>query len=176
MSGQELFAGVAKDPRKAEKIDAEAPDCACEAESVSPHSPGPVTDDESVWRLILSPVHYEVATGSVKEMAFADASNKGLSVQRFAAAGGEAGIRQRGHARAAAQPGRVFECAVGATAADIRALRGPDGCGRFCIYDTAEADDPAHADVCQTRHGNKHTRALLRRELQKQFSRLIRPA
>ena len=176
MSCQELFASVAKDPKKAEKIDAQSPDCACEAHSVSPHSPGPVMDDETLWRLILSPVHYDVATGRVTEAAFDDASNKGMSVQRLAVTGSEGDIRQRGHARAAAKPGRTFECAIGATAAGIRALRGPEGGGRFCIYDTADAADPGHADVCQTRHGSRHTRLQLRRELQKHFSLLIQPA
>ena len=176
MSCQELFASVAKDPKKAEKIDAQSPDCACEAHSVSPHSPGPVMDDETLWRLILSPVHYDVATGRVTEAAFDDASNTGMSVQRLAVTGSEGDIRQRGHARAAAKPGRTFECAIGATAAGIRALRGPEGGGRFCIYDTADAADPGHADVCQTRHGSRHTRLQLRRELQKHFSLLIHPA
>jgi len=176
MSCQELFASVAKDPKKAEKIDAQSPDCACEAHSVSPHSPGPVMDDETLWRLILSPVHYDVATGRVTEAAFDDASNKGMSVQRLAVTGSEGDIRQRGHARAAAKPGRTFECAIGATAAGIRTLRGPEGGGRFCIYDTADAADPGHADVCQTRHGSRHTRLQLRRELQKHFSLLIHPA
>lgn len=176
MSCQELFASVAKDPKKAEKIDAQSPDCACEAHSVSPHSPGPVMDDETLWRLILSPVHYDVATGKVTEAAFDDASNKGMSVQRLVVTGSEGDIRQRGHARAAAKPGRTFECAIGATAAGIRALRGPEGGGRFCIYDTADAADPGHADVCQTRHGSRHTRLQLRRELQKHFSLLIHPA
>lgn len=176
MSCQELFANVAKDPEKAEKIDAQAGDCACEAHSVSPYSPGPVTDDETVWRLILSPVHYDVVTGKVTEAAFDDASNKGMSVQRLVVTGSEDDIRQKGHARAAAKPGRTFECAIGATAAGIRALRGPEDSGRFCIYDTGEAADPGHADVCQTRHGSRRARAQLRRELQKQFSRLIYPA
>lgn len=175
MSCQTLFASVAKDKEKAARIDAQCPDCACEAQSVSPHSAGPVTNAETVWRLILSPVHYDVATGRVKELAFDDASNKGLSVQRLAVAGGEECIRQHGQVRAAARPDRTFECAIGAEAGAIRALRGQEDGGRFCIYDTAEADDPGHADVCQTRHGSKHTRAQLRRELQKQFLLLIRP-
>ena len=137
MSCQELFASVAKDPKKAEKVDAQSPDCVCEAHSVSPHSPGPVTDDETLWRLILSPVHYDVTTGKVTEAAFDDASNKGMAVQRLAVTGGEGDIRQRGHARAAAKPGRTFECAVGATAAGIRALRGLEdgGCLLQAIRD-----------------------------------------
>lgn len=175
MSCQELFASVAKDPKKAEKIDAKSPGCACEEYSVSPHSPGPVTDDETLWRLILSPVHYDVATGKVTEAAFDDASNKGMSVQRLLVTGSEGDIRQRGYSRAAAKPGRTFECAIGATAAGIRALCSLEDGGRFCIYDTADAADPGHADVCQTRHGSRRARAQLRRELQKQFSLLIHP-
>lgn len=134
-----------------------------------------MTDDETLWRP-LSPVHYDVAAGKVKEAAFDDASNKGMSVQRLVVTGSEGEIRQRGHARASAKPGRTFEVAVGATAAGICALRGLEDGGRFCIYDTADPSDPGHADVCQTRHGSKHARAQLRRELQKQFSLLIRPA
>lgn len=175
MSCPDLFASVAKDPRKAERIDAQSPDCACEAQSVSPHSPGPVRNDETVWRLILSPVHYDVTAGTVTESAFNDASGRGLSVQRLAVTGNEDDIRQRGYARAALKPDCVFECAIGAVAGAVRALRGTEDSGRFCIYDTAEAGDPGHADVCQTRAGDKRTRRILRRELQKQFSLLIRP-
>ena len=128
-----------------------------------------------MWRLILSPVHYDVVTGKVKELAFDDASNKGMSVQRLAVSDGEDSIRKLGQARASAKPGRTFECAIGAVSEAIRALRSPHDGGRFCIYDTAEADAPSHADVCQTKHGSKHIRAQLRRELQKQFSLLIKP-
>lgn len=175
MSCQELFASVAKDSQKAEKIDAQSPDCACESHSVSEHSPGPVANDETVWRIVLSPVHYDAASGKVKELAFDDASNKGLSVQRLVVLGSEDGIRACGLRQATLKPGRIFEFACGASAVDIRAIRGPEDGGRFCIYDTAETNDTGHADVCQTRHGTKRSRAQLRRELQKKFALLIRP-
>lgn len=175
MTCQDLFVGLAHDPRKAEKIDAASPNCACEVEKVSPHSPGPVSDVETVWRLILSPVHYDTETGKVKELAFADASNKGMSVQRLVVLGGEDAIRAQGIQRAQGKPGQSFECAIGADVRVVRAVRGEGGEGRFCVYDTATADDAAHADICQTAQGNRPVRAALRRELQKRFSLLIRP-
>lgn len=176
MSCQQLFASVAKDPQKADKIDAQSPDCACESHSVSPHSVGPVANDETVWRIILSPVHWDVTTGKVKELAFEDASNKGLSVQRLAVIRSEDGIRACGLRQATLKVGRTFEFACGAVASAIRSIRNIEDGGRFCIYDTAEVDDAGHADVCQTRHGTKRSRAQMRRELQKLFSKLIHPA
>lgn len=167
-----LFSRVARDPKKAVAIDEACPGCECEAQSVSPFSPGPVANDETVWRLILSPTHVDPATGNVKEMAFDDASNKGLSVQRQCPCGDTDHIVERGKARAAGKPGTRFERAVGAKVDAVRALRGPDEM-RFCIYDTANDGDRGHADVCQTTGGSKVDRARLRRELQKQFSKVV---
>lgn len=172
MSCMDLFSRVAGDAKKAAAIDAECPHCACEAHSVSQYSPGPVGNDETIWRLILAPTHVDAETGKVKEMAFDDASNKGLSVQRVAAGDDTDDIVERGQARAASKPGTRFELAVGSTAGAVRALRGQDEM-RFCIYDTANEGDPGHADVCQTKGGTKTERARLRRELQKQFSQMI---
>ena len=62
---------------------------------------------------------------------------------------------ERGDEQARLQPGRTFCVALGATASEIRRLRGEDEGRRFCIYDTALEDDVSHADVCQTRGGGR---------------------
>lgn len=177
MSCLDLFARITEHVEKALLIDEQSPDCACEAASVSPHSPGIVANDETVWRLILSPVHYDTEEGKVKEAAFHDVANKGMSVQRMSIIGDENAIRHQGltRAAAAAKQDRTFECAIGANVGIIRSLCGPEGEGRFCVYDTANANDPGHADVCLTKQKSKTARAVMRRELQKAFALEIKP-
>ena len=67
MNCPELFASLVNASDNARQIDRLAPECGCEAESVSPFSPGPVADDEILSRLIFSPIHYDPVTQRIKE-------------------------------------------------------------------------------------------------------------
>lgn len=175
MSCEDFFTALrAEGNFKAEIIDEKSPDCLCEMVSVSPYSSGPVQDNEMVWRLILSPIHYDLDTGKIKESAFSDASGRGMSVLRDII-GTQDLIIGRGEARAKLT-NRKFECAAGAKVSALRSLRSSDGKGRFCVYDTAEADERVHADICQTRHPGKAEQKQLRRELQKIFNHIIYPS
>lgn len=174
MSCQDFFASLAGNADKTAHFDELCPACACEASSMSPHSAaGVVNDDETVWRLILSPIHFDTQTGRVKEAAFSDAWGRGLSVLRGKLIDNAGVLRRRGVDRAGNSAVRKFECAAGAQVGMVRSLRSADGAGRFCVYDTAEQDEPAHADICQTRHAGKAAQKQLRRELQKLFTQFL---
>lgn len=145
------------------------PGCACEAQCLSPHSPGPVLGSEALARLIYSPLHVDAATGEVTEAAFSDAKDKGLSVQRVAHATSSAtrviGETKLADDLAKGRTDRAFLGVVVAGAQEIRALTYDDGTRAFCVYDSALPELQAHADVCQTSAGPssmKRTRKKLR--------------
>jgi hypothetical protein len=177
MSCPELFASLSGAPDKARQIDRSSPECGCEAERVSRHSPGPVLDDEVLSRLIFSPIHYDAATHRIKEAAFEDGSNKGMSVYRHRQTT-LAELQQRGERKVEkdrlTRPDRQLAGRIEVQAGRARQIRSTPSGARYCIYDTAQPDDCAHADLCETYAPTKVERKQLRRELQKCFSLLLR--
>lgn len=53
-----------------------------EANTASDHSPGPVEQDETLFRQIVQPLHIDMETRTLRPNAFNDVANKGLSVDR----------------------------------------------------------------------------------------------
>jgi hypothetical protein len=150
------------------------PGCTCEAQCVSPHSPGPVLGSEVLARLIYSPLHIDPATGEVNEAAFSDAKDKGLSVQREAHAA-PAAIRAIGEMKLTAdltkgKTDRAFLGVVVAGAQVIRTITYQDGTRAFCVYDSALPGLQAHADVCQT-SGGPSAMKRARKQLRDLFGR-----
>ncbi|MBW6522530.1 hypothetical protein KZ810_03385 [Sphingomonas sp. RHCKR47] len=84
-SCQATFAGADEDQGLADKIDREHPNLACEAFPVSPISPGPVSEDETLLRVMVSPRDVDDA-GFVHETPFRKIAKNGLSVIRSIAA------------------------------------------------------------------------------------------
>lgn len=169
----ETFAQLAADQdmgkQKAPYIAAAHPGCACETTSVHPqHSPGPVAGGELLIRCIYSPHHIEPETGLLRPTAFDDACDKGLSVDRMDHSSAAA-LQQQIAAKLAAPNAiakkhefkgvAVFRCQ---DARDI--TYDANGQRSFGVYDTATATDPAHADVCQVKLGERidQRRARLR--------------
>jgi hypothetical protein len=147
---------------------------AWESESASPYSPGPVTDDETLVRQILSPVHWDESDNSLKPTAFDDASNKGLSVNRLKAIGAkelearaERRVAEHNEANQLLGRQRSFKCLLHLNCGEVRAIAANDESERraFAVYDTASQEDPSHADICQivkTRAEGRSARASLR--------------
>ena len=149
------------DPRlRCRNISLEKPECECELESISAYSPGLVSVDEILARLVYSPLHLDADTGEVTEAAFSDVQDKGLSVLRLehlaGPAIGDIGRKKQADDRAKAKTDRIF---LGTVNASVQAIRNLiyDGEGHghsvsraFCIYDSGLQHNPAHADVCQT--------------------------
>lgn len=129
-----------------------------ESESASEHSPGPVADDEHLWRQIINPTHFDAAANQLKVTAFSDVSDKGGSVNRgyadydmlYAAAQERiAELNRKKPEMNAELVGLVrLECAaVRSITTDINSpglpIRG------FIVVDTALEGNESHADICQ---------------------------
>jgi hypothetical protein len=170
----ELFQQLRGDQDKAAKLANVAPRCQCEAHSVSPHSPGRVEYDEHLARLIYSPQHIDPETGKLTEYAFDDALNKGLSTVRRHYADAER-IRALANAkvkadRARGHHDRKFEGVVEASVLRLRSAKTENDERSLCVYDTAEEDNLAHADVIVAIKGNKVYKKLVRKKLWQIFS------
>ena len=150
------------------------PDCVCEQESVSPHSPSSVDNGEMLLRLIFSPLHINDETGEVLPAAFSDVANKGLSINRLEHSSLDE-IDKKGHAKAqndnANGKQREYLGSVRARCGDIRGLSA-DEARLFCVYDTAVEDNTAHGDVCQARLEGKARDKQARKLLREQFTRI----
>lgn len=132
-------------PDRVGAINSCAPMCACEKVKASPHSCGPVTDDEIITRFIFSPMHFR--NGKVLPSLFSHAEKKGCSIQRELAQNEEISafvgdfLRTVNHSE--------WLGVVSAPAGDIRRMRVDGVVGRaICVYDTAEPHNPAHGEMC----------------------------
>lgn len=145
-----------------ERLAEEKPDCRCEIDSVQPDlSPGIVQPSEELARFV-SPQHFDAETGSVKSSLFSHAGTSGMSVTRIAHAGREGLASQ--------QERKDYIGYVSASCGSIRELRFEIR-RMFCVYDTAKADNRAHADVCQAVFRPRSQQSDMRRTLQRQFTR-----
>lgn len=120
------------------------PDCACERESVSTHSPGPVTNGEVLVRTIFKQQLID-RDGRMKPVFFRrDPETRGFSVDRVLLMGAAPlksskldDARYNGHLRF------IATCAK-----DVRALLESEK-RLFCIYDSGTVENKFHADICQ---------------------------
>lgn len=150
----------------------EFPNCACERESVSKHSPGPVDDSEVPVRTLFRQRHID-QDGHLKPAHFRpEPVNRGFSVDRVLLMGPKplksskrADARYNGYLKFTATYGR-----------DVRELL-RDGQRLFCVYDSATAENKAHADICQNVHVKRGTkdRKRLMMEIAWQLRSAFRP-
>ena len=144
---------------------------AWELEVATEYSPGPVSNEEFLYRQILSPIHYDKETNTLTPMAFDDASNKGMSVNRLKYTSEEQ-IVQMANNRVENynklnpdKPLRSFTGAVRFVCDDIRKITVSTeedanpvrGCA---VYDTANENDRSHADICQIVKNKAHARSV----------------
>ena len=124
------------------------PDCQCEHESVSRYSPGPVQDDEVLVRTLFRSQITD-QSGRLKPTYFRpEPTSRGFSVDRVSLVGSESlAAAKRTDARY-----NGYLQFIAARSSDLRAATINDGKRLFCIYDSAIADNTAHADICQNVH------------------------
>lgn len=137
---------------KCDEFNERHPNCACEGCSVAPSlSPGPVRDDEVLYRVIRFMDWCDPSSGKLCPAAMSDVKGRGLSVKRHKLASAEELAAAVQKHTTPASDGRVqfVPLIAVADAASIRALRAEDGSRLFCMYDTATEDERSHADVCQ---------------------------
>ena len=132
------------------------PDGECERVSVSRFSPGPVTDDETLERLVFHPIHIDPGTGRPTLQIFTDAWTSDLSVFRQERATREEialavqQMKERGLKKRPPEEREVRGRMVARTEV-VRAALVPNTESRaFRVYDTAEERKPHHASVFLT--------------------------
>ncbi len=164
------FEILQSDPRdnRCRRLHAEHPDCLCEQDSGAPESPGPVLNDEAVVRIIYAQQFWDEVNCVVKPAAFSEVDTCGMSVTRLNHVSDDM-LRKQVQDRVEAKPNRTFIKLVRATKADINSIEFENR-RAFCCYDTPNAGNPAHADICQAHPPDrKSIRAGMRRKLQQQF-------
>ncbi|MEA5579125.1 hypothetical protein [Anabaena sp. UHCC 0451] len=127
--------------------------CNCEKVSVSKYSPGIIEDDEILIRQIYSPIHIDQETGKINSLAFDDAKDKGMSVNRkIYTSLEELNKKVEYKLNLDQQRGkdRSFLGFIYTTCENVRSLKTNDNLKAFCVYDTGNKHDISHADICQT--------------------------
>lgn len=161
---------LALEPRDkaCERVANAFPGCRCEAETIVPGlSPGPVGNKEILARFVTTE-YWDEQTGKVKSAAFAHAGTVGMSVTRLDHRSEEELKMQERSKDGEPEPRRYVGYLL-ARCEDIRQIRS-DGPQAFGTYDTAQRDNPAHADVCQAQAIRARSKGSeLRRALQRAF-------
>lgn len=123
------------------------PDCACEHESLSEHSPGLVAGEETIARMVCVPQHVHPKRAELNSSFFSHAFNRGASVQRLESS---ADCELLGCVQGLLTGGddRQWLGYVVAPAHAIRAIQGGDDPTQaFCVADAALAENHAHAEI-----------------------------
>jgi len=148
----------------------------CEAVSISPHSPGRVESQEILARFVFEPKHIG-PDGSIEVGALHDIGTNGLSTERRRPDDADR-LRNRGLTIARIQNERTAATADpppetvnfrGIVELPVATVRSHYIQKRrsFCVMDSADADDPLHADVIIDGTRSKSERSKLRNELRK---------
>ena len=153
---------------------------AAEGVSVSEHSPGRVRDEETLARLVFTPLFLDEDTGGPTTAALKDAATRGLSVDRLELVG-QREVHQRGLEKEKTTNARRGGVNVVSYAGFVHvpcgAVRGlwDEDVRQFFVFDTATSENHAHADICHARFANDLKRRLARTALMKAFRPVVRP-
>jgi hypothetical protein len=160
---QEIHAGIPEDKDRAANIYRAFPHCACEKCKISALSPGSISADEQITRLVFS--MHASKNGALNSSLFSHIASKGCSVQRekFATSNALNGAVQKILLGSAAN--NAWLGSVNASASDIRNLCLKRGDRAICLYDTAEPDNRAHAEMFYSRAIEEADAAELRNDL-----------
>lgn len=140
----EKWQGVVNGDNVASSMDALAPNCICESETVSPWSKaGPVMSEELLTRLITSVDTDPKVPGELSRAVLQNLMRHGVSTDRGLDA--DEAI-ERGMARVMnpLRP-RIFFGYSNVSVANIRAVHSRHSQARPCVYDDAIEDNPRHA-------------------------------
>lgn len=132
-------------------VDEKFPLFACEAEPCSPHSPGPVSNDEEIAFLLIDPGHYDAERRTVMPDAFRELTTRDLSVVRahLATRAEVEKTKQDLIARGADRIPPSLRSVDEVCIAKVEEVRAADPkLGRLlALYDTGLHDNPAHASI-----------------------------
>lgn len=165
-----LASGGIDPSKRVQDFGVSAPNCRCELQTTSPHSQKPVSDDEVLTRFIFSPIHVSKKNGKVLPSAFSHAATKGCSVQRE----NLATLAELQSWLGTYSKKNSAHTWMGTLACDSKLIRGiqlNDMPHRImAVYDTAEEQNEAHAEIFQTEYVIEDSdRIEARAELLKRF-------
>lgn len=132
---------------KAKFIATNSPGCCCESSKVSPHSPGPIQDNELIARFAFVPVHF-TNSGKIKPSLFSHVFKEGCSIQRNSIAKNEELsnwltdlLEKNSHF--------VWKGVVIASSSAIRnvCLESKKQSRSLCLYDTANNCNSSHGEI-----------------------------
>jgi hypothetical protein len=176
---RQLLADHEDDNKLADLVEAQHPRCVCEGHSMGTGSPGIVSNDETVHRLIVSPRDYDPTDGTILARPFEKVFGNGLSVWR--ALGPDRDVEtllSEGLSRSANDPSKEIFAVCEAEVATVRGMIDANGERLFCVYDqTVSRLDPAEVPV--STHANIFLRVPPpgtpdRARLQKDYARQLR--
>jgi hypothetical protein len=124
------------DASLARKVEEAAPNCCCEPETVSDISPGPVGNDEILYRLMISPRDYDPTTRLIAQKPFEKLFANGLSVMRALGTDDDfLDIVEDGLLSKPSSPLRSVKEVCETSVSDIRGIKGSHDLQAFCVYD-----------------------------------------
>ena len=140
-----------EDNKRVFGINEAAPDCGCEKFRMSDHSPGVVGDAEKLSRFVFSP--FQVGkNGELNSGAFSHVYEKGCSIQRDTIAENDE-ILLFVNQFLEKRDDLAWKGLLLADCSAVRKILVKNSTRRaVCVYDTAEEENPAHGELCQTQH------------------------
>jgi len=131
---------------------------------MSKFSPGVVQADETLARFVFSPLHVG-NNGVMKPSVFSHVATKGCSIQRDTLATTDELIAFVTEFLTKGQRQAWYGVLI-SSCRSTRAIKLREITERVvCVFDTAEAKYPAHAEICQTHHIKEADGPELRKEL-----------
>jgi hypothetical protein len=153
---REIFKEVPDGANRVPRINATAPNCACENFSVSEHSPGPVADGESLTRFVFYRNHLDKSGKNAKPSLFSHACTRGCSIQReeIATAAELSSFVDQFIANNRNDEKVSWFGVLNSNCGAVRALLAPSQLTERAasVYDTAIPNGPAHAEIFKTQH------------------------
>lgn len=139
------------DQQRVGEINAAAPDCVCEKGRMSRHSPGVINNSEILARFVFFPIQID-KKGRFKPSLFSHVHSKGCSIQRDSVAKNDE-LLEFVREFLSKKDDRSWKGVLFGKCHDIRSISANEAHRRaVCVYDTANADNPAHAELCQTQY------------------------
>lgn len=148
---QEINIRTINDSVRVEAINAAASDCVCEKFRMSTHSPGVVEDSERFARFVFSPIQVD-KKGKVKPNSFSHVHSRGCSIQRESHANDDE-ILALVNLVLNGKDDRAWKGVIFGKCQDMRSIvTDAANLRAVCAYDTANPENPAHAELCQTQN------------------------
>ena len=152
------------------EINEAALNCSCEAYIMSQYSPGPVSKSEVISRFVFSPIHTHKKSGDILPSVFSHAFTKGCSIQRETKASDDEITQFVGDFLAVDQK-FSWNGVLVANCGDLRSINIDSNKERaFCVYDTADKKNPAHAEFGQSQQISEADMVELRHDMFMVFS------